>query len=500
MINLAMKNPPLLSLLLSFLLPLLVGISSINTPFSLTSDGKLVNFSEELSKSNNLKVALTDIQKGGPFQPVFWLTSHIPFTLSPAPNAAIYHGFRILIISLNSTLIFLIIYGLSKSGLSSLTGSLAFTFATSTQSSWNNLRLEDPILIFYLLISLASVTKIYFLTEEHKAHTKRNVLALILVCLTSLTLATFTKQQAVFITPALFLFSVFSVLAIKKATRFVHAVTVIALSQSLISISYLFFAKRLDYNLQQSFIIKNLKEYIDLIQKDTGWFFLISIFLFLVLLIRKSKDLRHETAMFKVFCLFFFSLFICFLLEVSINPDTSKSLLGPTLFPLCLFIGCSLSYLFSIIRRLKKAVLGRMKVLGHFLYIGFILYSLIFFYFQVKEVAKSIEADKEKVSTHSDMVKSLSKNLLDNSKVYFSINSSNFSYATETQTQLKLFYNKDTKIEKLNPYLLPPFKENDIVVSSHQYQDVPDNILDQILSRKILLYNSYLWTIYKIGR
>jgi hypothetical protein len=488
-----MKKVPVLSLLFVFLFPFLIGYNSLSTPFNLVPDGKLVSFSKNFSQTKDFKLLITKDS------PVFWLSQHIPYAVSGA-NSTAYHFFHILVISLSSVLVFLIIYSLSQNNLGALVSSLGFTFSTATIKTWNGLGHIEPLFAFLFLTALFSITNLYLKTESHCPHKKRDVLIALFFSLLSLFLATFTNLIAVAIIPALIFLALFSCLALKKITRFVQAIIVIVLSETLFT--YLLFTTGSTFNftLQKPLLLKNLNYYINLLQKDTGWFLPISIFLFIFIFIKKSKDLRHETAMFKVFCLFFLVLSASFLLIISLNPLSSPFLLSPALLALFIFIGCSLSYLFSIIRRLKKAVLGRLKVLGHFLFIIFIIYSFVFFYFQIKETVKEISSDKEMVDLNSEMVNNLAKNLKDDSGVYFIIEEKYMTQGDATGLHLSLFYNKSPQIQRLNPNLLPPLKNGDLIVVSHQYQDVSDSIINQILSRKTLIYNTYLWTIYKIER
>lgn len=486
-----MKKAPLLSIIFVFILPLLVGFKSFSSPFTLVSDGELVQVSKEVIDNRDMRILLTEDKDLGLFRPVFWLTQIVPFAASGA-NPVSYHIFHILLFALTSMFVFLTIYSISKSNLAGVAATIGYTFTTSTSVLWNSLSFEEPILNLFLVIALFAVTKINT--------TKKETLICLFTTLLTLALATFTKQTGVFIIPSLIILSILSILSIKKITKYVQGVIVVTLFEIIYALILISSGSVFNFISQKDLILQHIRMYIDVIQKDTGWFLPISLLLFLFILIRKSKDLRHDTTMFKVFCLFFFSLSVSFLLALSLKPDYTPKLLSPVFLPLYIFIGCSLSYLFSIIRRLKKAVLGRLKVIGHMLYIGFILYCFIFFYFQIKEVAKEISSDGERVVTHSDMVKNLAKNSNQETKIYFSIAENSLAYATEASTHLNLFYGKSNEVKKLNPYMLPPFNNGDLIVVSHQFQDIPDSTINQILSRKILLYNTYLWTIYKIEK
>lgn len=433
---------------------------------------------------------------------------HIPFAVSGA-NPIAYHFFHLLFYSLCSSLIFLVVFTLSKSTISGLVASLGFTFTTATDEVWNRLGPQEPYLIFFLLIFLYNLVRIHHLTEAQNFPRKKvNIIFSLLISLLALFLATFTKETTVAVIPALILLIILSILATRKITRFVQATIVITLSE-IINVILLFFVRShfdgesgytSQLSLSKEFLIKNFYMYKDIVIKDTGWFLPLAIFMFLIILIKKSRDLRHETSMFKVFCLFFFALSASFLIIQLPWFYVLGRYLPPVFMALFIFIGCSLSYYFSIIRRLKKSTLGRTKVLGHFLYFAFIIYSLIFFYFQVKEVAKEIANGKEMTLLHSDMVKNLAKNLGDKKKIYFIINEGAFEYAYETGLHLDLFYKKKIEIEHLNPNLLPPLVTGDLIVVSRQFQEIPDNIINQILSRKSLLYTTYLWNIYKIEK
>ena len=486
-----MKKAPLLSIVFVFLLPILVGFKSFSSPFTLVSDGKLVQVSKEVIEKRDMQILLTEDKSIGLFRPAYWLTQIVPYAVS-GTNPASFHIFHILLFSLTAMFIFLTIYSISKSNLGAVAATIGYTFTTSTSVLWNSLSYEEPILNLFLSIALFTVTKINT--------TKKETLICLFSTLLALTLATFTKQTSVFIIPGLILLSIISIFSIKKITKYVQGIIVVTLFEIIYALILISSGSIFNFISQKDLILQHLRMYIDVIQKDTGWFLPISLLLFLFVLIRKSKDLRHDTAMFKVFCVFFFSLSVSFLLALSIKPDFTPRLLSPIFLPLYIFIGCSLSYLFSITRRLKKAVLGRLKVLGHMFYVGFIIYCFVFFYFQIKEVAKEISSDIERVSSHSDMVKNLAKNLDKETKIYFSIAESSFEYGKEAGTHLNIFYGKLNEVKRLNPYMLPSFNNGDLIVVSHQFQDIPDSTINQILSRKILLYNTYLWTIYKIER
>lgn len=470
-----MKNLPLPALTFIFLFPLLIGFSSLSTPFSLTNDPQMIEKFQNIKNSNLSSPAE--------------ITNYLPYAIAGA-NPKGFHLYRLLIFSLSSLLIFLTIYRLTQSSLSGTIASFGYLFASPNIENWSSLKSPDPVAGLLLIFGIFALINLYYKSQNLPIN-KKAFFAYLVGSAISFSLAIFIKDSSLAIIPPLFLLTIFSLLISKKFDLYTQSLSVI----TLITIASAFFYSITNrpelLNLNQNALISNLKDCAKISSKDTGFLLPLSILFLLIIIIKKSKDLRRKSNMFKVFCLFF--------LAFSVSLMAIKAC-SSAIMPLFLFIGCSLSYFLSLTRRLKKATLGRLKVLGHFLFIIFISYILIFFYFQIKEVVKSIGSNKEKTNLHSDMIKNLNQNIKENSKIYFIIKPSSKEYTEGVAFYLNLFYNKSPKIERLNPNLLPPLSSGDLIVVSRQFQEIPDDIIAQILSRKTLLYHTYLWTIYKIER
>lgn len=496
-----MKKIPFFAILFAFFVPFLAGYNSLNGPFSLTDDIAVLKTSQVLLKNFKEKNFLyfTNIEpEKGRIRPAYWLINLIPYATS-GNNPVAFHLFHLLIICFSSVMAFLIVFTLTRNSASSLLTAFGLTFTVSSVENWSRLGTEEPFLIFFLLIAIYSIIKIYY---------KEHLTLYFTLAVSSLFLATFTKEIFPVILFPFFLLIIFSFLVIKKFNTFIQFLILIFLVQAVFAM-LLFLDKFIlglsggilnQFTVGKDFMLKNLDLYSKLIAKDTGYLLFLASAFFLIIVVKKSKDLRHETTMFKVFCLFFLAISTSFLAALSTQNLILGKSLPPVLAFLFIFIGCSSSYFFSITRRLKKATLGRIKVLGHLLSLIFIIYCLIFFYFQIKETLKEINSDKDRNLLESDMVKNVSLNLKENAKVYFIINESSFDYALGTGYHLNLFYGKNPQIERLNPNLLPPLNNGDLIVVSREFQEIPDPIIAQILSRKTLLYHTYLWTIYKIER
>lgn len=453
-----MKNISLPALIFVFLFPILIGFSSLSTPFTLIGDPQIIK------------------------------TSQFPYVIS-GPNPVSFHLYHLLIYSFSSVIIFLIIHALTKSSLSGIIASFGYLFTTASSENWNKLGSLTPLAVLFLLLGIYCLIKLYHITQN-SPFSKKSFLFFLITPILSLSLAIFTKEANLAVIPPLIFLIIFPALIFKKFNLYCQTLTIITLL-TVASVLFSVLKHPLLINFRQADLLKNFNFCANTITRDAGLFLPLSLLFFLIILIKKSRDLRRTSSMFKVFCFFFLALSASFL----VIQDCPTALM-----PLFLFIGCSLSYFLSLTRRLKKATMGRLKVLGHLFSLIFILYALIFFYFQIKEVAKEIFASHEKAILHSDMVKNLNQNLKDNTKVYFIINENSSEYISGVSFHLNLFYNKSPQIERLNPTLLPPLNNGDLIVVSREFQEIPDNIITQILSRKTLLYHTYLWTIYKIER
>lgn len=453
-----MKSISLPALIFVFLFPLFIGFSSLSTPFNLVGDPQIIK------------------------------NAQFPYTIIGL-NPVGFHLYHLLIYSFSSVIIFLIIHALTGSNLAGIVTSFGYLFTTSLSENWNKLSSPEPLATLFFLTGIYSLVRLYYITQNSPLG-KKKLLFFLSASILSLSLAIFTNEANLAVVPPLIFLIIASILISKKFNLYCQTLAVTFLL-TVASVLVYVLNRPLNINLNPNDLLKNLDFCSDLVTRDTGLFLPLSVLFFFIILIKKSKDLRRTSIMFKVFCLFFVALSFSFL-AIKSCPNA--------VLPAFLFIGCSLSYFLSLTRRLKKATLGRVKVLGHLFSVIFIVYSLVFFYFQIKEVAKEISSGKEKAILHSDMIKTLNQNIKENTKVYFIIKENSSEYINGVNFHLNLFYRKNPPTQRLNPNLLPPLNNGDLIVVSRQFQEIPDNIITQILSRKTLLYHTYLWTIYKIER
>lgn len=453
-----MKTISLPSLIFVFLFPLFIGFSSLSTPFNLVGDPQIIK------------------------------NAQFPYPIIGL-NPTGFHLYHLLLYSFSSVIIFLIIHALTNSNLAGIITSLGHLFTTASSENWNKLNSVEPLAALFLLTGIYSMIRLYFITQNSPL-AKKKLLFFLSASILSLSLAIFINEANLAVIPPLIFLIIASVLISKKFNLYPQALAVTTLL-TVASILVYALNQRLNINLNPMDFLKNFKLCADTVTRDTGLFLPLSVLFFFIILIKKSKDLRRTSSMFKVFCLFFVALSFSFM---AIKSCPSAVL------PAFLFIGCSLSYFLSLTRRLKKATLGRVKVLGHLFSVIFILYALIFFYFQIKEVSKEISSGKEKAILHSEMIKTLNQNIKENTRIYFIIKENSSEYINGVNSLLNLFYHKNPQTQRLNPNLLPPLNNGDLIVVSREFQEIPDNIITQILSRKTLLYHTYLWAIYKIER
>ena len=477
-----MKKLSLLSLIFSFIFPLIIGLSTLSIPFALIDDGELIKVSGEFinrTKVGDFLYFFKNEPENGRIRPFFWFVSFLPYAIS-GPNPITYHVLHLLIMCLSPLLIFKIIYALSKSNLGALVGSLGYTLVVAPAEIWHRLGTQEPIITALLLFAFYKIVKL----EENGKKVKSSIFWILL----SLSLATLTKETVVAIIPGLILLIVFSVLVLRKITLFVQSLILITLSQIAFVLG-LFFLKNLwgingsysqQLTLDKTALIYNFNQYLSHIQKDTGLLLPISLIILLIISLKK-RDFNL------CFMFFFLTISVSFLVLQLPWIYPLGRYLPPIYMGLFLFIGCSFSYLFKILKRIK--------FIGPVLIIVFIFYTISFFFDQTNAVLKEINSGKQRAEINAEMVKKVSENLIVDSKVFFNILEGAYEYAYETDLHLKLLYKKQNLAERINPYLLPTFKNGDILVVSRQYQEFPDNVI----GKKTFLYQSPLWTIYKIN-
>lgn len=274
-----------------FVLILIIGLPSLFVSWMIVDDGVGILIPQKIS---NLLTSfnfggLWDLfveKESGRFRPAYWIFQWVVYLIG-REDPFFHHFVHFLVCAATVFLIFSIIRILTSSKSSALLGSSLFLLTYLNIENWYRLGPQEPLLVFYLTISLYFLAKnISLILGVEKKISKINLLFSIL----PLALAYFTKETPIALMPlaVFFLVGAFLIKDRKRKTLWLKNFGYFLMANlflTIISLIIIFFVRHQGYysayyTISLPALIGHARGYFGLIFKSFGIFSLIYLFSF----------------------------------------------------------------------------------------------------------------------------------------------------------------------------------------------------------------------------
>lgn len=458
-----------------FVLVFIIGFPSVFVSWMIVDDGVSILFAQKISdflSTFNL-VGLWNLflkEDVGRFRPAYWLFQWVSYLLA-GKNPLLHHLIHFLMSGGTVFLIYSIIRILTFSKSAALVSSLIFLLASFNIENWYRLGTAEPMLTFYLALSLYFLVKnISLIQGPEKRVSNPNLLFSVL----PLMLTYFTKENSFVLLPfaALLLLGVFLVRGRKRKTLWLKNCgyfLVANLILAMISLAIIIFIRTEGYYssyyhvISLSGLIAHGRDYLGIIIKSFGFFAWILFFSFLVFsffLFRKREfTLSH-------FLQFAFIIgFASFLIIQLPWAFVLGRYLEPALLFLVIVCGFEASRIFNLAPSKFKLKTRFSSLRNFFLFLAFIWLILVngplIFNYASDQIRGHRNIKEILVFVANEAPK--------NGKVFFNLKKGDatIELVFEGGLHLNLFYNRpDLAVEYLDEDKIKELKRGDLIITA----------------------------------